>query len=173
MKWLSTRRSITKYPPLIRWSGSCGFSRNSTTRSYRSVSMVPYWLGSGTVVNVAARGGSMERDERMEVDVAQAVGVVHHEGVVEQLLDPDDSFGGVGLDPGVDHLDVPRARQPVGELDDPVGQVTRGQDELGEALLGVDPQQVTEDRLTGDLEERFGHHLGQKGRPAFPCHRTR
>ena len=47
-----------------------------------------------------------------------------------------------------------------GELDDAVGEVPGGQDESGQPLVGVDPQEVAEHRFAGDVQQGLGHDLG-------------
>jgi hypothetical protein len=101
--------------------------------------------------------GTVEVEQRLEVDRAQAVSVGGEEGGAEEVGAPGDASPRAGVLAGVLDADVEAPRQALGELGDQVGAIAGRQDELGEPLTGVDLQDVLEDRGVTHLQQRLGH----------------
>src|SRR5271168_4617553 len=67
----------------------------------------------------------------------------------------------LGLLARIDHLDVPTRRQGLREFPYQLGLVTGGQDEVGEALVGIDLHHVSENRTVSDQQQRLRNLQGR------------
>jgi hypothetical protein len=107
--------------------------------------------------------GGVEVELRAEVDVGHAVGVGDAEaGGAEPVSHARDAPSGRGLLPRVDAVDLEALRQAVRryEVLDQLTLVAEAEDEAPEALLGVDPDDVPQDRAAADLDQRLRDRLG-------------
>jgi hypothetical protein len=96
--------------------------------------------------------GAVEVQEVVEVDVSQAIAVGEKELLAQTFAHLHDSTTRVGVLARIDNLDVPAARQGLREFPYQLGLVTGGQDEVGEALVGIDLHHVSENRTVSDQQ---------------------
>src|ERR1700728_2487915 len=90
--------------------------------------------------------GAVEVQEVVEVNVSQAIGVREKELCAQTFTHLHDSTAGVGLLARVDHLDLPTGREGLREFPYQLCLITGRQDEVGEALVGIDLHHVGENR---------------------------
>ena len=96
--------------------------------------------------------GAVEVQEVVQIDISQAVAVREKELLAQTFAHLHDSTTRVGVLARIDNLDVPAARQGLREFPYQLGLITGGQDEVGEALVGIDLHHVSENRTVSDQQ---------------------
>src|SRR6476646_3881004 len=106
-----------------------------------------------------------------KVDVSDAVGVGDAKPPLEPVGKARDAPPGGGVEAGIDALHRHAGRPALGggEILDRLPQVAGGEQEALEALCGIDPNHMPEDRASSDLDQRLGHSLGALAEPRAPA----
>ncbi len=114
----------------------------------------------------------MEREQRLEVDVGDAIRVREAEGPAGELVArAGHASSGRRVLTGIEALDLDR-HPPilrVHELLDHLAQVARQEHEAAKTLRGVDMDHMPEDRLAADLNQRLRDRVRLLPAGAFPC----
>jgi len=104
----------------------------------------------------------VQREQRSQVYIGDAVRVGQAERALAQPVGCErHAPAGLRLLPGVEALDLDAVGPPLlhDEPLDHLAEVARQQQEAAEALGGVDPDYVPDDRLAADLHQRFGDRV--------------
>ncbi len=153
--------SKQKKPPLIQCSLR-GFSTKPRDPVPSSSSATPHCRFGRTTVIVASAPSCGGRRAGPEIDVGDAVGVGGAEASAAEALPQRAIRPPVGVSRPVSthSTSTPSGqRSPRTNSADRLAEVAGGEQEAIEALRGVDPDHVPEDRLPADLDQRLRHRL--------------
>ena len=140
-----------------------GFSVKPSTASPVDLGDAPLQVGPDDGDGGQRAALAVEVEQRIEVDVGDAVGVGRAEALLAEPLGERASRPPVGVSSPVSTHSTSHPVGPAlgrGELRDDLAQVAGGEQEALEALRGVDLDHVPEDRPAADLDQRLRQRFG-------------